>query len=119
MNIKQKVNVYRVGYGEIQDERTGLVTEWAKVYSMGDESVVNNGIVGLPENHYSVMDKDGNPDIQLAKRIAADFHAMNPTEPKSIEFDFAFKSQGKKQVLAIVGMPVTGGVKNTATKAAS
>lgn len=117
MKITQTVNVYRVGYGDIQDEKTGLITPWAKVYALGDEPSDNNGIYGLPYNDYAVLDKDGQPDQQLAKRILAELGSQNITSPLPIEFDFALKSSGKKQVLAIIGMPSKSGVKQPAAKA--
>lgn len=117
MKVAQKVNVFRVGFGDVVDEKTGELKPWAKVYCLDRETSVRDDIFGLPESHYSILGLDGEPDKLLASRIQAAFKQLNPQSPIEMEFDFSFKNQGKKSVLAIVGMPSKSGVKQSAAKA--
>lgn len=106
MKIKQKVSVYRVGHGTIQDDRTGVVVPWCKVYCLDSEPVKNDGMYGLPENHYQVLGADGKPDSELAKRILAHYESLSPKGLVQIEFNFTLVNSGKKQVMAITELLV-------------
>lgn len=103
MELQVNINVNRVGSGEIIDEDSGNVTEWAKIYSNEQSFVDNDMFTGIMDVEYSLIDRaTGEPSPALAQKIRKLMRVKKLGEPFEIVATLATKSVKKKSTLVIV-----------------
>ena len=72
-DINVEVLVTKVGSGEIRDENTGEVRQWAKVYALDTSLNDSSMFTGFQEVEYPLVDEAGKSNVLLAGKIKQAF----------------------------------------------
>jgi len=99
-----EITVCKVGSGQIVDEKTGQVTDWAKIYGIDPIFSNDDMFTGFKEVNYSIVDpQTGRASVAIANQIKQKLISLSPKSPQTLLFEIQTVSAGKRATIAVTG----------------